>query len=59
MKKHTEDSQNFKLETISDKCPECIDERLVRLAYIVGALVCPNCDLILVKSYLDNVATGD
>ncbi len=27
------------------KCPECIDERMVRLAQTIGYLTCPNCDL--------------
>jgi len=31
----------FKLED----CPRCIDERLVKVANVVGWLVCPNCDI--------------
>lgn len=30
-------------------CPSCPDERLVRMASAVGALVCPECDLVVME----------
>ena len=36
-------------EFVEQKCSECRDERLVRLANAVGFLVCPECDLVVVE----------
>lgn len=37
-------------ELTLEKCPSCPDERLVRMASAVGALVCPECDLVVLES---------
>lgn len=33
-------------------CPNdiCVEERLVRIGHTIGALVCPNCDLVVMYS---------
>lgn len=36
-------------ELTLEKCPSCPDERLVRMASAVGALVCPECDLVVIQ----------
>lgn len=35
------------------KCPECIDERMIKLAQAVGYLVCPNCDKVVYNKVTD------
>jgi len=32
-----------------ENCPSC-DERLVKMGKLIGALVCPNCDLVVLQT---------
>lgn len=34
-----------------EKCPSCIDEKLIQMASAIGALVCPSCDLVVIQKH--------
>lgn len=36
-------------ELLEQRCSECLDERLVRLANAIGYVVCPSCDRVAVE----------